>query len=157
RMLLAQPGFRHGVLYCAACYGAFGALYTVAPFVLIARFGLSHLQFGAVFALISLCVAVGGIVGPRLIGVIGKVTLLEGAAGLVIAAGTLLLAFAAVGDDTIATVVSCYALFGLAFGVAMSVGAGVTLGGAGEAAGTASSLSGCLQVGMAAIGSAAAN
>jgi len=125
--LLARPRFRTGVLYGAACYFAFGALYTAAPFVLMARLGLSHFQFGVVFALVSLCIAVGGIAGPRLMRVATDLRLLDGAAGLTIVAGVLLLAFAVGGADRVAAVVLCFALFGFAFGVALSVGAAFTL------------------------------
>jgi DHA1 family bicyclomycin/chloramphenicol resistance-like MFS transporter len=157
RMLLVRSRFRTGVLYGAACYLAFGALYTAAPFMLIARLGLTHFQFGAAFAFISLCLAVGSIVGPRLIRDASSVKVLDGAAGLAIVAGLVLFAIAASGAERIATVILSFALFGFAFGVALSVGTALTLDDADEAAGAASSLSGGLQVAAAAIGSAAVN
>jgi len=156
-MLLVRSRFRTGVLYGAACYLAFGALYTAAPFMLIARLGLTHFQFGAAFAFISLCLAVGSIVGPRLIRDASSVKVLDGAAGLAIVAGLVLFAIAASGAERIATVILSFALFGFAFGVALSVGTALTLDDADEAAGAASSLSGGLQVAAAALGSAAVN
>jgi DHA1 family bicyclomycin/chloramphenicol resistance-like MFS transporter len=94
--------------------------------------------------------------------VAAQARLLDAAAGLVIAAGLLLLAATMLAattsrPGTVAVIVLCLGLFGLAFGVALSVGAALTLGEAGEAAGTASSLSGCLQVGAAGLGSLLAN
>jgi DHA1 family bicyclomycin/chloramphenicol resistance-like MFS transporter len=162
RLLLARPRFRGGVLFGAAYYFAFGAISTAAPFVLIAHLGLSHVQFGAAFALVGGCFAVGGIAGPRLMQIATQARLLGAAAGLVIAAGLLLLAATMLAattsrPGTVAVIVLCLGLFGLAFGVALSVGAALTLGEAGEAAGTASSLSGCLQVGAAGLGSLLAN
>ncbi len=154
RMLLAQPRFRKGVFFGAAFYFAFGAIYTSAPFVLIDRFGLGHLQFGAAFAIMSASLVVGGLVGPRLMRTPAQASLLDAAAMLAIAAGLLLLAFMVSGEESVAAIVLCLALFGLAFGVALSVGAALTLSDVGEAVGTASSLSGFLQVGAAALGSA---
>ena len=55
------------------------------------------------------------------------------------------------------TLVSSLALFGLAFGLALSIGGAATLSDVGQAAGTASSLSGFVQIGAAAIGSAGIN
>jgi DHA1 family bicyclomycin/chloramphenicol resistance-like MFS transporter len=157
RMLLARPRFRGGVFFGAAFFFSFGVIYTTAPFLLIDHFGLSHTQFGAAFAIMSACLAAGGLVGPRLMNLATQVRLLDGAASLAIAAGLLLLVFAASGEASVAAIVLCLAMFGLAFGVALSVGAALTLNDAGEAAGTASSLSGFLQVGTAALGSAVAN
>jgi DHA1 family bicyclomycin/chloramphenicol resistance-like MFS transporter len=156
-MLLARPRFRKGVLFSAAYYFAFGAISTAAPFVLIVHFGLSHVQFGAAFALIGVCFAIGGVVGPRLMRIATQAGLLDAAAGLAIAAGLLLLALATSRADSVATVLLCLGVFGLAFGIALSVGAALALSDAGDAAGTASSLSGCLQVGAAALGSVVAN
>jgi MFS transporter, DHA1 family, multidrug resistance protein len=155
RALLARRRFRKGVLFGAAYYFAFGAISTAAPFVLIGHFGLGHLQFGVIFALIGVCFAVGGIVGPRLMRIATQARLLDAAALLAIAAGLLL--FVLAREDSVASVILCLALFGLAFGIALSVGSALTLSDTGDAAGTASSLSGCLQVGTAALGSVVAN
>jgi DHA1 family bicyclomycin/chloramphenicol resistance-like MFS transporter len=157
RQLLALDHFRRGVVFGAAFYFGFGALYTNAPFVLIGHFGLGHSQFGAAFAIVSACVALGGIVGPRLAALPSRISLLDAASAMAAASGLLLFGVTAAGHETVATVVSCLALFGLAFGVALSVGAALTFSDAGEAAGSASSLSGFLQVGTAALGSAMAN
>jgi MFS transporter, DHA1 family, multidrug resistance protein len=157
RQLLVLDHFRRGVVFGAAFYFGFGALYTNAPFVLIDHFGLGHSQFGAAFAIISAGVAVGGIVGPRLAALPSRVSLLDAASAVATVSGLLLYGFTATGQENVVTIVSCLALFGLAFGVALSVGAALTFSDAGEAAGSASSLSGFLQVGAAALGSAVAN
>jgi MFS transporter, DHA1 family, multidrug resistance protein len=157
RFLWTRPHFRRGVLYGAAFYFAFGAIYTMAPFILIDRFGLSHSQFGLAFAVMSVCLASGGIAGPRLAKLPMKPPLLDAAAGVAFVAGVLLFAFAEMRQDGLTTLVLALSAFGLAFGVALSVGAALTFSDAGEAAGTASSLSGFVQIGSAALGSALAN
>jgi DHA1 family bicyclomycin/chloramphenicol resistance-like MFS transporter len=157
RLLLARPSFRRGVLFGAAFYVAFGAIYTNAPFVLIDRFGLSHRQFGGAFAVLSACLAAGGLLGPRLMHTALQQKLLPAAAVLCAAAGLLLLAFIVAGAEDVAVLVVCLALFGLSFGLALSIGGAATLNDVGQAAGTASSLSGFIQVGSAALGSAAVN
>ena len=155
--LAMRPNFRTGVLFGAAFFFAFGAIYTAAPFLLIGHLGLSHAQFGAAFAVMSACLAAGGIIGPRLLLVAAKVRVLEAAAGLAIVSGLLLIGCATADKIDAAVIVVCLALFGLAFGVALSVGAALTLNDAGQSAGTASALSGSVQVGTAALGSAVAN
>jgi DHA1 family bicyclomycin/chloramphenicol resistance-like MFS transporter len=158
RMLLAQPTFRRGVFFGAAFYFAFGAIYTSAPFVLIDNFGLSHRQFGGAFAMLSACLAIGGLVGPRLMrSAAMQAALLPAVAILAIAAGVLLSALILSGQENVETFVFCLALFGLAFGVALSVGGAATLDHVGRATGVASSLSGFVQVGSAAVGSAVVN
>lgn len=157
RLLWSRPHFRRGVLFGAAFYFAFGAIYTMAPFVLIDRFGLSHSEFGLAFAIMSVCLALGGIAGPRLSKLPMRFRLLDAAAVIAVAAGGLLFAFAEMHQDRVKTVVFALALFGLAFGVALSVGAALTFSDVGEAAGAASSLSGFVQIGSAALGSALAN
>ncbi|MFI4998247.1 MAG: hypothetical protein ACHQK9_00075 [Reyranellales bacterium] len=62
--------------------------------------------------------------------------------------------FIASGEEGVATVVLCLALFGLVFGIALSVGAALALSDVGDAAGTAASLSGFIHVGAAALSSA---
>jgi DHA1 family bicyclomycin/chloramphenicol resistance-like MFS transporter len=157
RGLLAQRAFCAGALYGAAFFFSFGAIYAFAPFVLIERFGLSHGAFGAAFAVMSATMAIGGILGPRLTHLPLPVRLLDLAAGLAVLAGLLLIGVAALGQENVVSIILCLALFGLSFGVALSVGAAFTLGEAGSAAGTASSVTGFLQAGTAAIGSAAVN
>jgi MFS transporter, DHA1 family, multidrug resistance protein len=157
RDLMRKPRFRHGVLYASAFYFTFGAIYTMAPFMLIDRFGLSHSQFGMAFAVMSACLAIGGIAGPRLISRSARFGLLHATAVLLVLAGVLMLGLVGMGDDTLATVILGLALFGLAFGVALSAGAAFTLDEIGRSAGAASSLSGFLQIGSATLGSAVAN
>jgi DHA1 family bicyclomycin/chloramphenicol resistance-like MFS transporter len=157
RMLLAGQSFRRGVLFGAAFYFAFGAIYTNAPFVLIDHFGLSHRQFGGAFAVLSAFLAVGGLLGPRLMHTALQLKLLPAAAILCITAGFLLFAFIVAGAEDVGALVFCLALFGLSFGLALSIGSAATLSDVGQAAGTASSLSGFMQVGSAALGSAGIN
>lgn len=154
RQVWQRPHFRHGVQFAAAFYFAFGAVYTMMPFVLIERFGLSHAQFGLAFAVLSLGFTIGGLAGPRLM----KVPMLLEATALVSAcAGLLLLAEFEMADLRVAGVMGALSVFGLAFGVALSVGSAFTLSDAGDSAGAASSLSGFIQIGCAAVGSAIAN
>lgn len=148
--------FRRGVLFASPFYFAFGALYTSAPFVLIDRFGLGHGQFGLAFGLISLCLATAGVIGPKQLPTLGLRTLLYRATAGFLLAGVLLVGLAALHLDNAVTFIACLALFGLAFGVALSLGSAMTLGDVGAAAGAASSLSGFLQIGSAAVGSALA-
>ncbi len=155
RSLLARRRFRIGTMFGAAQYFAFGAVYTVAPFLFIDRFGLDHLEFGAIFAVISACLALGGIAGPRLLAVIAQPQLLRLGGALTVAAGLLLVALSALSIVDATSVVTAFAVFGIGLGITLSVGGGLMLEGA-EDAGTASSLSGFLQIGAAALGSALA-
>ncbi|UYN96730.1 MAG: MFS transporter [Enhydrobacter sp.] len=155
--LWSRPRFRRGILFGAAFYFAFGAIYTTAPFILIEHFGLGHTQFGIAFAVMSLCLAVGGMAGPRMQSFASRPRLLELAAVIAAAAGLLLFGLVEIGQDRVYTVVAGLALFGLAFGVALSVGAALAFTDVGDAAGAASSLSGFVQIGAAAVGSAIAN
>lgn len=155
--LLVQPRFRAGALYGAAFFLSFGAIYTFMPFLLMGRLGLGHGAFGATFAVMSAAIAVGGIAGPRLHHLPLPLRLLDLAAGTAGTAGLLLMGLTAAGHETVVAIVLCLALFGLSFGVALSVGAALTLGDAGSAAGTASSVAGFLQVGAASVGSGLMN
>jgi DHA1 family bicyclomycin/chloramphenicol resistance-like MFS transporter len=155
--LLQRQHFRAGVAYGSAFYSAFGALCTTVPFVLIDHFGLTYAEFGGTFAVIASFLAVGGIVVARLDSSPLGLTFIRGAAALAIAAGGLLFGLTAAGQETIATIVLCLALFGLAFGVALALGAALTFDDVGAVAGTASSISGFMLIGMAACGSAVAN
>jgi DHA1 family bicyclomycin/chloramphenicol resistance-like MFS transporter len=155
--LLRRRHFRAGVTYGSAFYFAFGAVCTTVPFVLIDHFGLTYPEFGGAFALISAFLALGGIVGPRFDGSPHGLTFIRGAAVLAIGAGGLLLGLTAAGHESVAAIVVCLALFGLAFGLALALGAALTFDDVGSVAGMASSISGFMLIGMAAGGSAIAN
>ena len=110
------------IFYSAANALIFGALFayvSVSPFVLIAHFGFSSMQFGLIFGGIALIAAAAGALNIRLLPAFGPRALLACGLGVYCLAGLALCALSlshGSGWAYVAALACCVGAFGLVFG-----------------------------------------
>jgi MFS transporter, DHA1 family, multidrug resistance protein len=148
-------GNRPFIFYSAANTLLFGALFayvSAAPFVLIAHFGFSTMQFGLIFGGIALTVAATGALSIRLLPAFGPRAVLVGGLGVSCVAGLALCALSVVHGSGWAYVAALTCFVG-AFGLIIGNLIASTMARAGAQAGVGSAFMGAGQyVGGAVVG-----